>query len=134
MRAERLEGFAISSEVDIVRARRRVREHACEAGLSLVDQTKLVTATSELVRNMYMHAGGGVMLVESVADHGRRGIRVTFEDRGPGIPDIDLALQDGYSTANSLGLGLPGARRLVDDFDIVSEVGRGTRVTVIRWK
>ncbi len=131
---QQLEGLAVSSEEDIVNVRQRVRAHAVELGLGLVDQTKLVTAASELVRNMYVHGGGGLVTIDKVESPDRAGLRVTFEDRGPGIPDIDLAMQDGYSTANSMGMGLPGAKRLVHEFAIESKVNEGTRVQIVRWR
>ena len=131
---QQLEGLAVNSEEDIVNVRQRVRAHAVELGLGLVDQTKLVTAASELVRNMYVHGGGGLVTIDKVEQAGRGGLRVTFEDRGPGIPDIDLAMQDGYSTANSMGMGLPGAKRLVHEFAIESKVNEGTRVQIVRWR
>ena len=101
---------------------------------SIVDQTKLVTAASELARNTLVHGGGGSMLLEAVSLNGRTGLRMTFEDHGPGIPDVDLALRDGYTTGSGLGLGLGGAKRLVNEFQIDTHVGEGTRVTVLRWK
>ncbi len=103
-------------------------------GLSLVDQTKLVTAASELARNALIHGGGGVAMVETVTSGtGRTGIRVTFSDRGPGIADTDLALTDGWTTGDGMGLGLSGARRLVDEFDLMSKPGEGTSVVVAKW-
>ena len=119
---------------DIIKARRLVRDCAVAHGLPLVDQTKLVTAASELARNTLVHGGGGDMRIESLEDGGRRGVKVLFEDQGPGIDDIDLALKDGYSTGGGLGLGLGGAKRLVDDFHIQSKPGKGTIVTIVRWK
>lgn len=125
---------AIRSTHDVVRARQAVRKVAVELEFSLIEQTKLVTAASELARNTYDHGGGGNMLLEVVDEGGRRGIRMTFEDEGPGIPDVTLALRDGFSTGEGLGLGLGGARRLVGALDVVSTVGEGTRVTAVRWK
>ena len=119
---------------DIVAARQLVRTLAVELGFGLVDQTKIVTAASELARNTLDYAGGGTLKIEVLADGLRKGLRLTFEDRGPGIPDIELALRDGYSTGGGLGLGLSGTRRLVNEFDIHSVVGEGTRVRVTRWK
>ena len=114
--------------------RQLVRQKAVDLGFNLIDQTKLVTAASELARNAVQHGGGGSVLVEPLADAGRRGLRVIFTDHGPGIADVELALKDGYSTANGLGLGLGGARRLSNQFEIVSSPGQGTRVTIVRWK
>lgn len=124
----------LQSDADIVQARQAVRKWSEELKFNLVEQTKVVTAASELARNTLLHGGGGSMRLEIVADLVRRGLRLTFEDRGPGIPDISRALQDGFTTGNGLGLGLPGARRLVNDFEIDSRVGEGTRVTVVRWR
>ena len=134
MTVERSELLDIRTSNDIVRVRQRMREWAVEAGFSLVDQTKVVTAASELARNTLEHGGGGTARVELLADGGRRGLRLTCEDTGPGIADVQLALKDGYTSRDGLGLGLGGARRLVSDFAIESRVGVGTRVTVTRWK
>ena len=133
MTVERNELFEVRSANDIVRVRQRVREWAVETGFSLVDQTKMVTATSELARNTVEHGGGGTARVELIADGGRRGLRLTCEDRGPGIADIQLALKDGYTSRGGLGLGLGGARRLVNEFVIESRPGEGTRVVITRW-
>ena len=119
---------------DIIKARQLVRDSAIAQGLSLVDQTKLVTAASEIARNTLVHGGGGEMRLETLNDGTRRGIRVTFNDQGPGIADIALAMKDGYSTAGGLGLGLGGTKRLVNEFDIESEPGKGTKVTILRWR
>jgi serine/threonine-protein kinase RsbT len=116
-----------------VRVRQLVRTIAVACKLSLVDQTKLVTAASELARNTLVHGGGGTVEVATVDDGRRRGLRIVFADNGPGIADVDLALTDGYTTGSGLGLGLSGARRLVDEFDIQTAVGQGTRVTVTKW-
>ncbi|RGC68950.1 Serine/threonine-protein kinase RsbT [Micromonospora sp. MW-13] len=124
---------AIQSDEDVVRVRQLVRTVAVAARLSLVDQTKLVTAASELARNTLVYGGGGVAEVTTVDNGRRRGIRIVFADDGPGIVDLDLALTDGYTTGGGLGLGLSGARRLVDEFDIVTGSGQGTRITVIKW-
>jgi len=118
----------------IVIVRQTVRQRAVALGFSLVDQTKIVTAASELARNTIQHGGGGSALVESVNDGARRGLRLTFEDCGPGIPDIALAMKDGYTTAGGLGLGLSGAKRLSNEFSIASVIGQGTRVVITRWK
>jgi serine/threonine-protein kinase RsbT len=127
------ETLPVATEADIVTVRRCVRENAAKLGFSLVDQTKVVTAASELARNTLIHGRGGQM--ELAALNGpRTGIRLVFEDQGPGIPDVDLALRDGFTTGSGLGLGLGGAKRLVNEFDVKSRVGEGTRVTVIRWK
>jgi serine/threonine-protein kinase RsbT len=127
------EELPISGDNDVVRARQLVRTYAQQAKLSLVDQTKLVTAASELARNTLIYGGGGTLLIESVDDGLRVGVRARFQDQGPGIPDLDLALADGWSSGTGLGLGLSGARRLVDEFSLDTEVGRGTTVTVVKW-
>lgn len=123
----------IVSESDIVVVRRRVREVASQVGLSLVDQTKLVTAASELARNTVVYGGGGTLQLESLNGL-RNGVRLTFIDQGPGIPDIGLAMRDGFTTGSGLGLGLGGAKRLVNEFEIESAVGLGTKVALTRWK
>jgi serine/threonine-protein kinase RsbT len=128
------ETMPIKSQEDIVRVRQAAREWAVAQGLSLVDQTKIVTAASELARNTLDYGGGGTVRFEAVNKESRRGLRLTFEDRGPGIPDIDLALTDGYTTGGGLGLGLSGAKRLSNEFEIFSRVGEGTRVTITRWR
>jgi serine/threonine-protein kinase RsbT len=127
------EVLPLVSEPDIVAVRRRVREVAIRVGLSLVDQTKLVTAASELARNTLLYGGGGSLKLESL-NGPRLGVRLTFEDQGPGIANIDLALRDGFTTGSGLGLGLGGAKRLVNEFELDSWPGRGTKVTVTRWK
>ena len=121
-------------ESDIVRARQAVREQTIRLGFSLVEQTKFVTATSELARNTVTHGGGGRMEMDLLGDGLRKGIRLTFIDEGPGIPDIGLALRGGFTTRGGMGLGLSGAKRLVGDFSIDSAAGRGTRVTIARWR
>ncbi len=123
----------IAADEDVIRVRQLVRSVAVAAKLSLVDQTKLVTAASELARNTLTHGGGGRVEVETVTDGRRTGIRVSFLDSGPGIANLELALTDGYGTGVGLGLGLSGARRLVDEFEIETKAGRGTRVTAIKW-
>jgi serine/threonine-protein kinase RsbT len=133
MTVERNESFEIRSANDIVRVRQRMREWAVEVGFGLVDQTKVVTAASELARNTLEHGGGGTARLELLVEGGRRGLRLICEDQGPGIADIQLALKDGYTSRGGLGLGLGGARRLVNDFAIESRVGEGTRVTATRW-
>jgi len=120
-------------EQDVVLARQHVRRIAQENGLRLVDQTKLVTAVSELARNTVVYGGGGDMDWQVIDEGGRRGVRLTFRDEGPGIPDIGQALTDGWTSGSGLGLGLSGARRLVDEFELDSQVGVGTRVTITRW-
>ncbi|MFD0795236.1 anti-sigma regulatory factor [Mucilaginibacter litoreus] len=123
----------VSREQDVVVFRNRVKEYAVKIKMGLVNQTKLITAASELVRNMLRYANGGEVIIEVVSRGRENGIRLTFKDEGPGIPDIALALKDGYSTGKSLGLGLPGTKRLVNEFDLKSEVGKGTRVTILKW-
>jgi serine/threonine-protein kinase RsbT len=118
----------------VVMVRQLVRQRAVELGFSLVDQTKVVTAASELARNTILHGGGGQAVVEAVSDGIRRGIRLTFEDQGPGIANIEQAMKDGFTTAGGLGLGLSGAKRLSSEFSITSAPGRGTRVVITRWK
>jgi serine/threonine-protein kinase RsbT len=119
---------------EIVRVRQVVREWSVEIGFSLIDQTKLVTAASELARNTVIYGKGGTVLLESLIEENRRGLRLTFEDKGPGIPDIPRALSDGYTTGNGLGLGLGGAKRLSNEFSISSAPGQGTRVMIARWR
>lgn len=130
----RTEVMEVRTSQDVVLVRQAVRAWAVELGLGLVDQTKIVTAASELARNTVDYGGGGTVRLEALQEGMRRGLRLTFEDEGPGIADIALALTDGYTTGNGMGLGLSGARRLVNEFDIWSERGKGTRVTVARWK
>jgi serine/threonine-protein kinase RsbT len=125
---------AIQSAEDVVGIRQAVRQRAVELGFNLIDQTKIVTAASELARNTVQYGGGGRLIIEGVEEGGRRGLRLTFEDQGPGIPDVELALRDGYTTGGGLGLGLGGARRLANEFYIQSRPGEGTRVTVVRWR
>ncbi|SFE02505.1 anti-sigma regulatory factor [Flavobacterium phragmitis] len=124
----------IIREQDVVPLRNRVKEYGVKIGMSILNQTKLITATSELVRNLLKYGGGGKVIIESVSNGRENGVRVTFIDKGPGIADIDLAMKDGYSTGKSLGLGLPGTKRLVNEFDIKSELGNGTTVTITKWK
>lgn len=130
----RSETLKLANDQDIVIVRQAARAWAVEAGFSLVDQTKLVTAASELARNTVTYGGGGTVRLELLNEGLRRGLRLSFEDQGPGIPDIDLALKDGYTTGGGLGLGLGGAKRLVNEFEIDSRPGEGTRVTITRWK
>lgn len=124
----------IEKEQDVVPFRNRVKEYAVRIGMSLVNQTKVITAASELVRNMLKYGGGGMVLIEVVSKGRDNGIRLTFTDKGPGISDIALAMKDGYSSGKSLGIGLPGTKRLVNEFDIKSVVGEGTIVSIIKWK
>ncbi len=131
LKSERL---GIRKTEDIVVVRQTVRALALELGFSLVDQTKVVTAASELARNTLVHGGGGTARIEVIENGSRSGLRLVFEDRGPGIPDIQRALQDGFTTSTGLGLGLGGAKRLSNEFEIESRPGEGTRVTAIRWR
>ena len=126
--------MVVIKEQDVVPLRNRVKECAVKIGMGIVNQTKLITATSELVRNMLTYAKGGVILIEVVSKDRDKGVRLTFIDKGPGIVDINLAMKDGYSTTRSLGIGLPGAKRLVNEFEILSHVGKGTTITIIKWK
>jgi serine/threonine-protein kinase RsbT len=128
------ESLPITSPEHIVIVRQAVRQRSVDLGFSLVDQTKIVTAASELARNTLLHGGGGAALIEVINDGARRGLRLTFADTGPGIADIEQAMRDGFSTAGGLGLGLSGAKRLSNEFAIVSALGQGTRVTITRWK
>jgi serine/threonine-protein kinase RsbT len=129
-----MDELPIQSGDDVVRVRQQARVAAADCGLSLVDQTKLVTAASELARNTLVYGGGGTARIEVVkSDVGRRGVKIGFVDDGPGIPDKELALTDGWSSGNGLGLGLSGARRLVDEFELTSEPGAGTTVVVVKW-
>jgi serine/threonine-protein kinase RsbT len=134
MRVRKDESRPLRAEDDVVRARQAVRSWAVEMGFSLIDQTKLVTAASELARNTVVYGGGGSLRMEALEDGARTGLRLVFADNGPGIADIPRALSDGYTTGNGLGLGLGGARRLVSEFEIDSAPGQGTRVTVVKWK
>jgi len=134
MATRRTERFDIRSSEDVVRVRQQVRVLAIEAGLGLVDQTKIITAASELARNVIDYGGGGHVLLDLLENAGRRGLRLCFEDKGPGIPDIEAALKDGFTTGKGMGLGLGGAKRLSNEFAIVSKPGEGTKVTIARWK
>src|SRR5262245_47289951 len=127
------ETVAIKTADDVVIVRQRVRDWAVTLGFRLGDPTKLVTAARELARNTLQHGGGGEVRIAPLLNGSKKGLRLTFEDRGPGIADIDKALQDGFTTGNGLGLGLSGSKRLCNEFDIESRVGAGTRVTVARW-
>lgn len=128
------ESMGIRVSDDIVLVRQAVRKNSIALGFGLVDQTKVVTASSELARNTLEYGGGGVVHLERVENGGRSGLRLVFEDQGPGIPDIDLALTDGYTSGNGMGLGLSGAKRLSHEFEIWSKPGEGTRVSILRWK
>ena len=128
------ESMEIRASYDIVLVRQAVRKKSIALGLGLVDQTKVVTASSELARNTLDHGGGGTVLLELVENGIRTGLKLTFEDQGPGISDLALALTDGYTTGNGMGLGLSGAKRLSNEFEIWSKPGEGTRVSIIRWK
>ena len=128
------EEMSIMREVDVIPFRNRLKESAVKIGMSLVNQTKIITAASELARNMLKYAGGGRATIEVVSKGRENGIRLTFADRGPGIANIEMAMKDGFSTGKSLGLGLPGTKRLVSEFNLQTEVGKGTTVTVTKWK
>jgi serine/threonine-protein kinase RsbT len=129
-----MDELPIRSGDDVVRVRQQVRVAAAKSGLSLVDQTKVVTAASELARNALVHGGGGTAHLEVITSaNGRIGVKIGFVDEGPGIPDVDLALTDGWTTGQGLGLGLSGARRLVDDFELTSKPGSGTSIVVVKW-
>jgi len=122
-----------SNSEDVVAARQLARKMAEELGFGLADQTRITAAVSELSRNIYLYAGKGRVVIKAISQSTKKGIEVVAEDKGPGIPDIDLAMQDGYSTSNSLGQGLPGTKRLMDEFEIKSQVGAGTTVTIRKW-
>ncbi|HKP64288.1 MAG TPA: anti-sigma regulatory factor [Polyangiales bacterium] len=128
------EPLQIRDQSDVVRVRHAVRSVATELGFSVVDQTKIVTAASELARNTLVHGKGGHCVIEALDHDGRKGLKLSFEDQGPGIPDIAQALKDGYTSGDGMGLGLGGAKRLMSEFEIVSSPGQGTRVSVTRWK
>lgn len=133
LRADRVT-LPLRGDEDVVGLRKQVRERAVAIGLSLVDQTKLVTAASELGRNTIKYGGGGACHLDKLDDGFRKGVGLLFVDNGPGIPDLELALRDGYTTGGGLGLGLSGSKRLVDEFDIDTRVGEGTAVAVVKWK
>jgi serine/threonine-protein kinase RsbT len=128
------ETLSIRESDEVALVRHAVRDWAIELGFSLIDQTKIVTAASELARNTVVHGKGGKVHLEVLEQNGSRGLRLTFQDQGPGIPDIDVALKDGYTTGGGLGLGLGGAKRLSSEFEIFSRPGEGTRVAITRWK
>lgn len=134
MNVKRTEELKLAESMDVVHVRQTVRAWMVEKGFGLVDQTKMVTAASELARNAVDYGGGGVARLEQLLEGSRAGLRITFTDHGPGIPDLELALTDGYTTGNGLGLGLGGSRRLVNEFAIESSPGQGTVVTVTRWR
>ena len=130
----RTETLPVRSDSDVVQVRQQVRAWAVEQGFGLVDQTKIVTAASELARNALVYGGGGTVRLEALNDGMRKGLRLTFEDHGPGIADLEMAMKDGYTTGTGLGLGLSGAKRLSNEFELHSTLGEGTRVTITRWK
>ena len=134
MRVSKTDSLPIRSSTDIVLIRQEVRKWSGELGFSLVDQTKMITAASELARNSLDYGGGGAVRLEVIENGIKRGLRLSFEDQGPGIPDIEQALTDGFTTGKGMGLGLGGAKRLVNEFEIASRSGEGTRVTITRWK
>lgn len=134
MEVQSTEMLRIAESEDVVIARQVVRKRAVALGFNLVDQTKIVTATSELARNALDYAGGGTMMLQIVQNGSRDGVRLTFEDQGPGILDISQAMKDGFSTRGGMGLGLGGAKRLSDEFEIESAAGKGTRVSILRWR
>lgn len=134
MPAVREETVDVQSDDDVVRVRQITRQWALDLGFSLIDQTKIVTAASELARNTVIYGGGGTTRFEALHEGPRRGLRLVFQDKGPGIPDVAQALRDGFTTGSGLGLGLGGARRLVSEFDIASVPGQGTTVRITRWK
>src|SRR5262245_3218005 len=134
MAVVRRESRTVMAGEDVVTVRQLVREWSVAAGFSLVDQTKLITAASELARNLVQYGGGGTVQLEALDDGAKRGLRLVFEDQGPGIADLTQAMTDGFTTGGGLGLGLGGAKRLVNEFDIQSRPGEGTRVTIARWK
>jgi serine/threonine-protein kinase RsbT len=134
MPIERDEAVTLLSSEDVVRVRQKVRATAVEIGFGLVDQTKIITAASELARNTVQHGGGGGVRLQMLRESNRCGLRLVFEDRGPGIPDVEQAMKDGYTTVGGLGLGLGGARRLCNEFQIFSKLGEGTRVTITCWR
>lgn len=131
---ELLEELNIDTEFDIVKARQSVRQYAKDAGMGIVDQTRITTAVSELFRNMYMYAGGGIVRIQKGVYNEHNALVITCMDNGPGIDDVSLAMQDGYTSGQGMGYGLPGAKRLVDDFELQSEPGNGTSVRVVKWK
>jgi serine/threonine-protein kinase RsbT len=133
-RTLRIELIAVGAESDLVQVRQLTRQFALELGFGVLDLTKLVTAASELGRNTLLHGLGGTLKLEIIAENERQGVRLTFEDKGPGIADVEQALKSGFTTKRGLGLGFGGSKRLVDEFNVTSRVGEGTSVTVVRWK
>ena len=134
MNVEKTSTIPVLGESDVVKVRQSVRTLAVEIGLSLVDQTKVVTAASELGRNLLIYGGGGEVILDLVVNNLRRGVRVAFVDEGPGIADLEQALRDGFTSGSGMGLGLGGAKRLVNDFELISKPGEGTRVTITKWR
>ena len=134
MPAPRIDSLPIATDNDVVLVRQSARARALEVGFGLVDQTKMITAASELARNTLVYGGGGSVRIEVLEEGFRRGVRMVFEDQGPGIADVELALRDGYTSGKGMGLGLGGSKRLVNEFEIVSKPGEGTRVTITKWK
>jgi serine/threonine-protein kinase RsbT len=134
MATVRSEVLPLRSDADVVRARQLVRQGAVDLKFTLVDQTKIVTAASEIARNTVVHAGGGTLRIETLSEGNRQGLRLVFEDKGPGIVDIETAMRDGFTTGGGLGLGLGGAKRLSNEFSVESRVGFGTRVVLVRWR
>lgn len=134
MQPTKSETISVRSSAEVVGVRHLVRRFAVELGFTLVEQTKIVTAASELARNMVDYGGGGTLVVEALDDSIRKGLRLTFEDQGPGIPDIDAALRDGFTTGSGMGLGLGGAKRLSNEFELRSAPGQGTRIAITRWR
>jgi serine/threonine-protein kinase RsbT len=130
----RADALPVRGETDVVLVRQAVRTWSVQQGFTLVDQTKMVTAASEIARNTVLYGRGGTVRIEALVDGVRKGLRLVFEDQGPGIPDVNLAMRDGYTTGTGLGMGLGGARRLVNEFRIESRPGQGTKVTLTRWK
>jgi serine/threonine-protein kinase RsbT len=134
LKIEKSETLPLKSDEHIVMVRQTVRKRAIELGFRLVDQTKIVTAASEIARNTIIYGGGGDCTIETLSNEVRRGLKIVFEDKGPGIPDIDQAMKDGFTTGGGLGLGLSGTKRLVNEFDIQSKAGEGTRVSFVKWQ
>lgn len=134
MQTTKSETAPVRTSADVVSVRHSVRRWAVELGFTIVEQTKIVTAASELARNMIDYGGGGTLLLESLDDGIRKGLRLTFEDQGPGIPDIQAAMRDGFTSGSGMGLGLGGAKRLSNEFELHSKVGEGTRIAITRWK